>query len=265
MNAADSTRAVTLITGASDGIGHELAKLFAGDGHDLILVARDERRLATVASEIGALHGVRVDYLVNDLSTADGARQLFGEVEARRVPVDVLVNNAGVGAYGLFADTDLDRELRMMQLNMGSVTVLTKLLLPQMLERRRGRILNVASMAAFQPGPLMAVYYATKAYVLSFSEALADELRDSGVMVSVLCPGPTRSSFQRSAGMNASKLFRFGVMDASEVAVTAYRGFKRGKTTIVPGFSNKLSVFGVRLLPRKLAPMIVRRLQEPAG
>jgi uncharacterized protein len=265
MNAPRSKNAaaVALITGASDGIGYELAKCFAGERHDLILVARNEEKLKIVAAEIAAAYGVRVSHLVQDLSVPDGVQQIFSEVQRQGVVIDFLVNNAGAGTYGFFAETDLGRELRMMQLNMSSVTALTKLVLPEMLKRRRGRILNVASTAAFQPGPLMAVYYASKAYVLSFSEALANELQGSGVTVSVLCPGPTSSGFQRSAGMESSKLFRRGVMQATEVAEIAYRQFMRGQTTIIPGLRNKIFALSVRLGPRKLVPMIVRLFQEP--
>ena len=256
---------VALITGATEGIGYELAKCFARDRHDLVLVARNTENLEQVASEISASCGVRVSIIAQDLSEQEGAWRVFDEVRGQRIAVDFLVNNAGVGTYGLFAEADLERELAMMRLNMISLTVLTRLFLPQMLQRRSGRILNVASTAAFQPGPLMAVYYATKAYVVSFTEALANELQGSGVTASALCPGPTRSGFQERAGMGASKLFRRGVMEASEVAETAYRAFMKGKTTIVPGLRNKLLAFSVRFGPRKLLPAIVRRLQEPGN
>jgi len=256
---------VALITGATEGIGYELAKCFARDRHDLVLVARNKEKLERVASEISASCGVRVSTIVQDLSVQEGARRAFDEVRSQGVAVDFLVNNAGVGTYGLFAEADLERELAMMQLNMISLTVLTKLFLPEMLRRRSGRILNVASTAAFQPGPLMAVYYATKAYVVSFTEALANELQGSGVAASVLCPGPTRSRFQESAGMGASKLFRSGVMEASDVAETGYRALMKGKTTIIPGLRNKMLAFSVRLGPRKLLPSIVRRFQEPGN
>jgi short-subunit dehydrogenase len=256
---------VALITGATEGIGYELAKCFARDRHDLVLVARNREKLERVASEISASCGVRVSTIVQDLSVQEGARRVFDEVRSQGVAVDFLVNNAGVGTYGLFAEADLERELAMMQLNMISLTVLTKLFLPEMLRRRSGRILNVASTAAFQPGPLMAVYYATKAYVVSFTEALANELQGSGVAASVLCPGPTRSRFQESAGMGASKLFRSGVMEASDVAETGYRALMKGKTTIIPGLRNKMLAFSVRLGPRKLLPSIVRRFQEPGN
>ncbi len=262
--ASENVKTVALITGASEGIGRELAKCFAGHKHHLILVARSEEKLKRLAGEISSAHGVRVSSIVQDLSDPDGAPNVRKRVQELSLAVDFLVNNAGVGTYGLFAETDLERELRMMQLNMVSLTALTKLFLPEMLKRRQGRILNVASTAAFQPGPLMAVYYASKAYVLSFSEALANELKGTGVSVSVLCPGPTWSGFQKNAGMDASKLFRGGVMKASDVAETAYREFMKGKTTIIPGFRNKILAFSVRLGPRKLLPIIVRLMQQPA-
>jgi short-subunit dehydrogenase len=260
----ESPKTVALITGASEGIGYELAKCFARHKHHLVLVARREEKLERLATEISSAYGVRVSWIAQDLSDPDSAPNVRKRVQESGLAIDFLVNNAGVGTYGLFAETDLERELRMMQLNMVSLTALTKLFLPGMLKRRRGGILNVASTAAFQPGPLMAVYYASKAYVLSFSEALANELTGTGVSVSVLCPGPTWSGFQKSAGMDASKLFRSGVMKASDVAETAYREFMKGKTTIIPGFRNKILAFSVRLGPRKLLPTIVRLMQRPA-
>jgi short-subunit dehydrogenase len=261
--APESTEAVALITGASDGIGRELAWCFARRGHRLVLVARSEEKLERLAGEISSAHGVRVSCIAQDLSVADGALKVRNKVRQSGLAIDVLVNNAGVGTFGLFAEGDIERELRMMQLNMVSLTALTKLFLPEMLQRRRGRILNVASTAAFQPGPLMAVYYASKAYVLSFSEALANELKGTGVTASVLCPGPTSSGFQHRAGMDSSRLFRRGVMSARDVAEVAYRGLMKGKTTIIPGWRNTILAFSVRLAPRKLLPAIVRLMQEP--
>lgn len=176
--------------------------------------------------------------------------------------MDVLVNNAGFGTYGAFAETDLGTELEMLQLNIATLTHLTKLFLEKMLAEGNGKILNVASTAAFQPGPLMAVYYASKAYVLSFSEALANELRGTGVSVTALCPGPTRTGFQRRAGMGASRLFDWGVMDAPTVATIGYRGLMRERPLIIPGLKNKLLGFSVRLAPRRLVPAVVRVLQS---
>lgn len=263
MSAAPPPRpaGTVLITGASRGIGYELARRFARAGHDLVLVARDRDALSRAAGEL-APSGVSVRTISCDLARPGSPSELFQEIQQQSVAVEVLVNNAGFGTFGPFAEGELATELEMMQLNVISLTHLTKLFLREMLPRGRGRILNVASTAAFQPGPLMAVYFATKAHVLSFSEALANELRGSGVTVSVLCPGPTRSGFQERAGMERSRLFRWGVMDAAVVADAAYEGLMSGRTLIIPGLKNKLLAFSVRLGPRALIPHIVRKLQE---
>lgn len=252
-----------LITGASGGIGYELAKRFARDGYNLVLVARNQQSLSHIAAELFANYGVPVKIIIQDLSLSTTAQEVLEEVQRSEITVGILVNNAGVGTYGLFAETPLEDELRMMQLNMVSLTQMTKLFVRKMLKCGRGKILNVASTAAFQPGPLMAVYYATKAYVLSFSEALANELEGSGVTVSVLCPGPTYSDFQVRAGMEASKLFSSGVMKASDVAEIGYRGLMHSKRLIIPGLRNKILAWSVRLGPRKLVPSLVRLMQEP--
>src|SRR6266568_282065 len=261
--ASENVKTVALITGASEGIGRELAKCFAGHKHHLILVARSEEKLKRLAGEISTAHGVCGSSIVQDLSDPDGAPNVRKRVQELSLAVDFLVNNAGVGTYGLFAETDLERELRMMQLNMVSLTALTKLFLPEMLKRRQGRILNVASTAAFQPGPLMAVYYASKAYVLSFSEALANELRGTGVNVTALCPGPTESGFQKRANMEDSKLFSGRkIMDAATVARAGYRGLMAGKTVVIPGIRNRLLVETIRFSPRSMVTQIVRNMQE---
>ncbi len=256
------TSKTALITGASSGIGYELAKLFAHDGYRLVLVARNNDSLQRVAYEFTHAYGVPVKVIQKDLSLSRSPGEVFDELERELVCIDVLVNNAGFAAYGLFTQTDLEAALAMMHLNMISRTHLTKLFLKKMLAKGEGKILNVASTAAFQPGPLMAVYYATKAYVLSFSEALAHELRGTGVTMSVLCPGPTRTGFQQRAGMEGSKLFNWGVMDAGRVAAIGYRGLMRSKTVIIPGLKNKLLAFSVRFCPRSLAPHIVRMMQD---
>src|SRR5918995_1521947 len=195
-------------TGASGGIGEELARLFAADGHDLVLVARSRDKLERLANELGLKHGV-----------------------AGRV--DALVNNAGFGSYGPFAETDLQQELGLLQVNVVALTHLTKLFLPAMIEREGGYVMNVASTAAFQPGPLMAVYYASKAYVLHFSEALSNETEGTNVVVSALCPGPTETGFVAAAGMEQSKLFERGAMTASAVAVEGYRGLFAGRPVVI--------------------------------
>ena len=251
-----------LVTGASGGIGEELARLFAADGHDLVLVARSEEKLRRLAEELGAKHNVSARVVASDLSRADAPQEIFEELEGEGVRVDALVNNAGIGSYGLFAETDLGQELELLQINVVALTHLTKLFLPAMLARRRGYVCNVASTAAFQPGPLMAVYYASKAYVLSLSEALANECEGTGVTVSALCPGPTETGFVAAAGMQESKLFDRGAMTARAVAEAGYRGLLAGKTIVIPGARNALVARVVGMMPRKLVTKVVRGIQE---
>lgn len=256
-------RQTALITGASGGIGLELARLFAAGGYDLVLVARSADKLEELAGELRK-HGGAVRVLAKDLAKPESPEEVFRELEAAGVAVDVLVNNAGFATYGPFVEIDLGRELEELQLNVVTLTHLTKKLLPGMLARRRGGVLNLASTAGFQPGPLMAVYYATKAYVISFSEALAEELSGTGVTVSVLCPGPTATGFQRRAGMEASKLFSgmLQVADAAAVARAGYEGFRAGKRIVIPGLINKVGVQSIRISPRALAAKMVKRMQE---
>src|SRR5919206_4848064 len=251
-----------LVTGASGGIGEEIARLFAADGHDLVLVARGEEKLKRLAEELGATHNVNARVLASDLSRPEAPREIFDEVSREGAGVDALVNNAGVGSWGLFAETDLKQELDLLQINVVALTHLTKLFLPQMIARRRGYVLNVASTAAFQPGPLMAVYYASKAYVLSFTEALANECEGTGVRISALCPGPTETGFVTAAGMSESKLFDRGAMTAREVALAGYRGLLAGKTVVIPGARNALLARTVGFMPRKLVTKVVRGIQE---
>lgn len=251
-----------LITGASSGIGLELAKGFARDGYHLLLVARNVAALDALAGELRQTFGVSVVTLPKDLSLRDTPSEIFEQLTQASIAVDVLVNNAGFGTHGAFANADLTEQLDMMQVNMAALTHLTRLCLPGMLARRRGKILNIASTAAFQPGPLMAVYYATKAYVLSFSEALANELRGSGVTVTVLCPGPTQTNFQQRAGVAHIRVMSRRVMDARTVAEAGYRGLMRGKFLVIPGWRNRLLVNAVRWLPRELVTGTVRRFQE---
>ena len=254
-----------LVTGASGGIGEELARLFAADGHSLVLVARSRDKLSALAEELSDRHNVSARVLPADLARAEAPREIFEELQSDAVTVDALVNNAGIGSYGLFADTDAKTELDLLQINVVALTHLTKLFLPQMIARRRGYLLNVASTAAFQPGPLMAVYYASKAYVLSFSEALANETSGTGVRVSVLCPGPTETGFVAAAGMGESKLFDANVMSARAVAVEGYRGMLSGKTIVIPGLRNRLLASGYRFAPRGLITKVVRGIQERRG
>ena len=251
-----------LVTGASGGIGEDLARLFAEDGHDLVLVARSRDRLARIGEELSAGHGVSARVIASDLARPESPREIYDELERAGVRVDALVNNAGFGSYGLFAETDPQRELGLLQVNVVALTHLTKLFLPAMLARKRGYVMNVASTAAFQPGPLMAVYYASKAYVLSFSEALANECEGTGVRVSALCPGPTETGFVAAAGMQQSKLFERGAMTAREVAEAGYRGMLAGKAVVIPGFRNALLARAVGLAPRRLVTKAVRGIQE---
>ena len=252
-----------LITGASSGIGRALATVIAKDRLDLVLVARRLERLEELAAELRQRYGVNVEIIAADLALPGAAQSVFEGARARGGSVDVLVNNAGVGVHGLFADTALSREVEMIQINVIALTELTKHCVPGMIERRRGRIVNVASTAAFQPGPLMAVYYATKAHVLSFTEALAEELSGTGVTATALCPGPTRTEFQQRAGFGDVPLLRGPlVWDAASVARVGWEGAKRGKRVVVPGFANRVLALGARLSPRRLTTKIARRLQE---
>ncbi|HEX6836380.1 MAG TPA: SDR family oxidoreductase [Polyangia bacterium] len=258
-------RGTALVTGASSGIGLDLAKRFAAEGYDVALVARSEGKLKEVAAAIEAEHHVRAHVVTADLAAPRAADALVAALEARGIDVDVLVNNAGYALYGAFTETDLADELAMIQVNIVALTHLTKLVVRKMVARGGGRVLNVASTAAFQPGPLMAVYYATKAYVLSFSEALANELDGTGVSVTALCPGPTKTGFQARAQMEQSKLVRGKeIMTAETVARIGYAGLMKGKTVVIPGVSNKMMAQAVRFLPRKTVTRLVRNAQERA-
>jgi len=253
-----------LITGASSGIGYELSKLFAADGANLVLVARNEQRLNEIASDLAQTHGVRVTVLAKDLSDPASPDEIFAALQARSIVVDVLVNNAGFGTYGPFAQIDWDEELRMLQVNMVSLTHLTKLFLPGMIERRSGRILNVGSTGSFAPGPLMAAYCATKAYVLSLSEAISEEVRGTGVSVTALCPGVTRTGFQARAKVEQIQLTSGSMMSARQVAEAGYKALMRGQAIVVPGFLNQLLVFSARIAPRSLVRRVAHRMMQPA-
>ncbi|HVF84798.1 MAG TPA: SDR family oxidoreductase [Abditibacteriaceae bacterium] len=255
-------KGTALVTGASSGIGLELANCLARGGYDLVLVARNREKLKEVANTLSRRHNNRVLILVKDLSRPAAPQKIFEELQRANVQIDVLVNNAGLGAYGHFAEADVDRMLSVMQVNMAALTHLTRLFLPQMIERGRGRVLNVASTAAFQPGPLMAVYFASKAYVLSLSEALSNEVKGSGVSITCLCPGPTQSDFQNRAQMSNSKLSENNLMSASQVANIGCRAMMRGQTLVIPGNNNAFWAWFTRLLPRSATPKIVRRVQD---
>jgi short-subunit dehydrogenase len=252
-----------LITGASAGIGRELAKLFAKDGYNLVLVARTASRLNLFADELQRQFSISAKTFALDLATPSAPQFLFDQLERENLAVDVLVNNAGYGKLGAFAEVSLEESLGQIHLNIAALTHLTKLFLAPMLGRKSGKILNVASTAGFQPGPLMAVYYASKAYVISFSEALANELHSSGVTVTCLCPGPTDTEFQTRAGTENSLLFRKGgPMTAKAVAQDGYRGLMKGKPLIISGLKNWLVAESLRISPRSLVTAISRRLIE---
>jgi uncharacterized protein len=249
-----------LITGASTGIGYELAKLFARDHHNLVLVARSADKLAQVAAEL-QVHGVTVKTIALDLSTPLAPKFLFDQLQD--TPIDIFVNNAGFGAFGDFVQMPEEEILGQIELNITALTQLTRLFLPPMVQRRSGRVMNVASTAAFQPGPLMAVYYATKAYVLSFSEAIANELRHSGVTVTCFCPGATHTGFAKRAGTERSRLFKqLGAMSADKVALDGYRALMEGRTVAISGPHNWLVAQSTRFAPRKLVTAISRWVAE---
>ena len=251
-----------LITGASSGIGYELAKLSARDRHNLVLVARSADKLAQVATELHA-HGVTVKTIVLDLAQPPAPKFLFDQLQLERIAVDILINNAGFGVYGAFAEMPIDEILGQISLNITTLTELTRLFLPSMVARRSGRIMNVASTAGFQPGPLMAVYYATKAYVISFSEAIANELHGSGVTMTCFCPGATHTGFASRAGTQKSRLFQaFGAMSAQKVALDGYRGLMQGRTLAISGAHNWLVAEATRFAPRKLVTAVSRWVAE---
>ena len=251
-----------MITGASLGIGYELAKLFARDKHALVLVARNRQKLEQIAIELKSLGAPQVTVIAKDLGELEAPDEIFAETERRKIQIDFLVNNAGFGERGPFLKTNLDNELEMVQVNIVALMHLTKLYLPGMVQRNFGRIMQVASTAAFQPGPFMAVYYATKAFVLSFSEATWEELRGTEVTVTALCPGATETGFAARAGMLNSRLFKMRVMPAEPVAALGYRGMMAGKPLVVTGLRNRLMAFSVRFGPRAVVRKIVRRIQE---
>ncbi len=262
MNAqGDWGRGWALVTGASTGLGEAMSRLLAARGFPLVITARSGDRLQALATELRDVHDREVRVLAGDLSQPGAAQALVDEVESLGLAVEVLVNNAGFGKWGGYLDLDADDELEMLRLNMETPTVMTRRLLPAMVERGYGRILNVASTGAFFPGPLMTVYYATKAYLLSYSQALNEELRDTGVSVTCLCPGPTATRFQRRAAMRHTSLQALGLMESASVARAGLDGLFREKALVVPGLVNKATTMVPRFLPRALLPKLVRQAQ----
>lgn len=257
-------RGYALVTGASKGLGAEMAEQLAAAKWNLILVARSKTELDALAKAITEKHGVTARVVPADLSKAGSAVELWNDVQALGVPVEVLINNAGFGLLGAFRETDIARELEMIQVNVTTLVHLTKLALPAMLERKRGYVMNVASTAGFVPGPFMSIYYASKAFVLSWSEALHAELQGTGVLVSALCPGATKTQFADTAKSNDSKLFKGGnVMEAGPVVKAGLAGMFKGTAVVIPGVQNKLLIQGLRVAPRSLLRGISKSLQQP--
>lgn len=254
---------VTLITGASEGIGKELALLEAESGRNVLLVARRETLLAALSQDIEGKYPVKAPIMICDLSRPGAASTLFQEILSRGYKVTHLINNAGVGDFVAFRDSNPEKMEAMMQLNMMALAQLTRLFIPSMLQRGEGRILQVASVAAFQPGPMMAVYFATKAFVLHFSEALHEELRGTGVTVTCLCPGVTETGFFTAADMHQSKAVKGkSLSSAREVARCGHRAMLRGRRIVIPGLKNRLLVFCNRISPRALTVKITRHMME---
>ncbi len=255
--------ATALITGASNGIGLELAKVHASKGDNLVLVARNKSKLDELKTELENQYKVKVYSIGKDLSASNSAQEVYEETSKHNIKIDYLINNAGFGDFGMFVENDWNKELQMINLNITTLTQFTKLYLKDMVKRKSGKIMNVASTAAFQSGPTMAVYYATKAYVLSFSEAIDNEVKDSGVTVTALCPGATESGFQAAAAMEESNLVKGRKLPTSkEVAEYGYKAMMKGKTVAIHGAVNYLLANSVRFTPRALVVKITRKLQD---
>jgi short-subunit dehydrogenase len=251
-----------LITGASNGIGYELAKVHAEQGDNLILVARTKSKLDELKKELEGKYKVQVHTIGKDLSHPDAAKEVYDELKHERISVDYLINNAGFGDYGLFAECDWNRQEQMINLNVTTLVHLTWLFLPGMIRKKSGKILNVASTASFQPGPTMSVYFASKAFVLSYSEAINNEVREHGVTVTALCPGATHSGFQAAASMQDSKLFEGNNFPTSrEVAEFGYKAMMKGKAVVIHGLKNKILANSVRFAPRSLVVKMARKVQ----
>lgn len=243
-----------LITGASSGLGYEFVKLFARDNYELIIVARNLERLEEIKNEFPEN---KITVIKRDLTKYNAARELYNEIRARGLNIDVLVNNAGFGLLGEFDKLEVEAQIDMIELNITALTELTHCVLQEMRQRGNGKILNVASTAAFQPGPLMAVYYASKAYVVSFSEAIAEELRGTGITVTTLCPGATKTNFGKVAGAEKANLFRWA-MEADVAAKIGYNGLMKGRRVVISGTFNKIGAYSAKFLPRSITAKIAK-------
>src|SRR5262252_5998599 len=259
----DPMSEAALITGASSGLGAEYAKLFASDKKDVILIARRRDRLEALSRELSGKFGVQAQVIAEDLADVAAPKRIEGEVKRIGAQIRYLVNNAGFGITGRFAEEDAERELAVVQVNIAALVALTRAFLPGMIANGRGRILNIGSTAGFQPGPFMAVYYASKAFVISFTEALWYELKGTGVSATVSCPGATATEFSKVAGTDKSRLFAMGAMAAADVAAHAYRAMQSGKPMAVHGLKNKVLAGSVRLSPRAVVRGISASLNKP--
>ena len=252
-----------LITGASSGIGLELARVFAREGHQLVLVARSGDKLQALANELREKYRTDVTVIAADLSQMAAVKRIYDQLNQENKQIDFLVNNAGFGDFGFFIESDWSKTEQMINLNIKALTYLTKLFLPQMVKNGSGKIMNVASTAAFQPGPTMSVYYASKAYVLHFSEAIGNELKGTGVTVTALCPGATESGFQAVAKLEESKLVKGKKLPSSEaVAEYGYKAMMKGKAVAIHGFGNWLLAQSPRFAPRSWVVKVARKIQE---
>lgn len=257
--------ATALITGASNGIGLELAKIHASKGGNLVLVARNKSKLDELKTTLESEYKISVFTIGKDLSTPNAAQEVYEEIKQQKIQIDYLINNAGFGDFGMFVETDWNKESQMINLNITTLTQFTKLYLKDMVSLGKGKIMNVASTAAFQSGPTMAVYYATKSYVLSFSEAVNNEVQDKGVTVTTFCPGATESGFQEAAAMEESNLVKGKKLPtAKEVAEYGYGSMIKGKTVAIHGFMNWIMANSVRFIPRAIVVKVTRKIQDKA-
>lgn len=254
-------RSCVLITGATAGIGYELAKLYAKDENNLILLARDEERLKEVKDEL-EFYNIKVYTIALDLSEDNSCEKVLDFVNKKNLSVDILINNAGMGSFGYLSEIEVEKELKLIDVNIRALTELTKMFLPSMIEHGEGAIMNVASTAAFCAGPKMATYYASKSYVLNFTEALYEELKGSEIKISCLCPGPVKTNFQEKSGIRKSEAAKKALMTPKEVAEIAYRDFKKGKLIIIPGFKNKLIIRINKLIPRSFSRKIILMMNK---
>lgn len=259
-----NTSSYALVTGATSGIGKELAKLLVKDGYNLVIVGRNQDTLEKTSSELKAINPVKIVTISKDLFNKNAAFELYELVKAKGIQVDILVNDAGQGQYGKFINTEIQRELEIIQLNISSLVVLTKLFLKDMVARKSGRILNLSSIASKIPGPFQSVYHGTKAFVQSFTEAIRDEVKETGVVITALLPGATATDFFNKADMLNAKIVAEGdLADAATVAEDGYEALMKGKDMVISGFKNKVQVAMASVLPDSMVAAQMHKQQEP--